>query len=89
MDFIFEFIIEMYMELMFLIVPENISKKRAKIDAIILAVVMIIIVFALFIWGVILLEEKNSSKGFIPICIAVAISLIQIIAGFILYKKKS
>ena len=50
---------------------------------------MIIIVFALFIWGVILLEEKNSSKGFIPICIAVAISLIQIIAGFILYKKKS
>lgn len=87
MDLVIEILIELYMELMFLIIPEkHIGKKHTTIIKIV-AVVVTIILIALFIWGIILITEKQNLWGIAPIAVAVTISLAQIIAGIILYKK--
>lgn len=87
MDILVEIILEVYMELMMLIVPEkNISKKHIVI-AKVLAIAMIALVFGLVIWGCVLLIEKDSLLGVIPIAVAVAISAAQIVFGIVLYKK--
>lgn len=87
MDFILEFFLEIYMELMVLIVPEkNVSKKHiwiAKITAVCVLIGLIVLV----IWGVSLIVDKQNMLGVIPITIAAVLSLAQIVAGIILYNK--
>ena len=41
------------------------------------------------VWGAILLTDYNNHLGYIPIAIALVISIAQIVAGVILYNKKS
>ena len=87
MELVIEIAIELYMELMFLAVPEkNASKKHIWI-ARIAAILVVLGIFALVIWGCVLIWEQNNLWGILPIAVAAVISLAQIIAGIILYKK--
>jgi hypothetical protein len=87
MDMIIEILLEVYMELMFLVVPEkNASKKHIWI-AKIAAILVVLGIFALVIWGGVLIADHNNLWGMIPIAVAVVISLAQIIAGIMLYKN--
>ncbi len=90
MELIFEIIFEVYVELMMYIVPEEkASSKKYRTIVILAATVILLGVFALFIWGCVLISGYNNKLGIIPILIAIVISIIQIIAGFILHDKKS
>lgn len=87
MDILVEAFLEIYMELMFLIVPEkNLSKKHI-IIAKILAICVLAGLFALVLWGVYLIADKNNMLGILPIAVAVVISVVQIVLGILLYKK--
>ena len=87
MDFVLELLLEIYMELMLLIVPEkNVSKRHIRI-AKIAAVCVLVGLIVLVIWGVSLIVDKQNMLGIVPIVIAIVISLAQIVAGIILYKK--
>ena len=90
MELFFEIVFEFYVELMMYIVPEEkVSSKKYRTIAIIAAVVILFGVFALFIWGCVLISDYNNKLGIIPIVIAIVISIIQIFAVFILHDKKS
>lgn len=90
MDLLFEIVFEIYVELMMYIVPEKkASSKTYRTIAILVAAVVLLGVLALFIWGLVLINDYNNKLGIIPIVIATVISIIQIIAGFILHDKKS
>ena len=89
MEFLFEFIFELYLELMMFVVPEEkATSKKYRTFVILVAMAVLLGVIALFIWGCVLLE-RNNYLGFIPILIAIVISIAQIVAGFVLYKKRN
>ena len=90
MEFLFEIVFEFYVELMLHIVPEKkSSSKKHRTIAIFVAILVLLSVFTLFIWGCVLIFNYNNKLGIIPIFFAAFISIIQIIAGFILHNKKS
>ena len=90
MEIIFEILFEVYVALMMYIVPEEkATSKKYRTIAILVATVVLLGVFALFIWGSVLIIDYNNKLGAIPIVIAIVISIVQIIAGFILHDKKS
>lgn len=86
MDIVIEILLEIYMELMMLIVPEKYVGKKMKIVATVLVILMIVGVFALAIWGIAWIAEGNL-WGIAPLGAAIVISLAQIVAGIILYNK--
>lgn len=87
MDFLIELFLEIYMELMMLLVPEKNITKKHKIIATSLALFVLALVFGLIIFGVVLLVDYDNLWGILPLAFAVLISLVQIIAGIVLYKK--
>ena len=87
MDLLAEILFEVYGELMFLIVPEKRTSKKYAIIAKVIAVLVFIGVIALVLWGAILIADHNNLIGIVPISIAAGISLAQIIAGIVLFKK--
>lgn len=87
MDILGEVLIELYMELMLLIVPEkNITKKQRRIAQVI-AAVEILFLAALAIWGAVLVDDYRNPWGWGIIATVAALSLAQVIAGVVLYKK--
>ena len=89
MELFLEIVFEVYVELMMYIVPEEkASSKKYRTIAILVAAVILVGVLALFIWGCVLISDYDNKLGIIPIVISVVISIIQIIAGFILHVKK-
>ena len=87
MELLAEFLIELYMELMLLVIPEkNISKKHRRI-AKILAVCVVLTVLGIAVWGFVLLFEYDNTFGIIPLAIAILLSVAQIVAGVALYNK--
>ena len=87
MEIVVEILLEVYMELMLLVIPEkNVSKKHIWIAKIV-AILVIAGIFALVIWGGVLIADYNNLWGIAPISVAAILSLTQIIAGIILYKK--
>ena len=83
MDIIFEIFLEIYGELMMLIIPESKwTKKKGAIATV--AIVNFVGVMALFLWGVALLTEKGDLLGWLPIFFAALLSVVQI--GFGLYR---
>ena len=84
MELIIEFFLELYMELMMFVVPENTSNKKIKVLATILALTVLAGVFALVIWGLVLIIDKNNLLGIIPLAFAIIISIIQITLGIII-----
>ena len=87
MELLAEILFEVYGELMFLIIPEKKMSKRYVIIAKAIAIFVFIGVIALVLWGAILISDYNNLMGIVPISIAVVISLAQIIAGIVLFKK--
>ena len=87
MDIVIEILLEIYMELMFLVIPEKNATKKHIWIAKITAILVVLGIFALVIWGGVLIVDHNNLWGILPIAVAVVISLVQIIAGIILYKK--
>lgn len=89
MELLLDIIFEIYLELMMLVVPEKkAASKKHRAIAVLVAILVLICVFTLFIWGCVLLDCDNN-LGMIPIILAVAASLAQIVAGIVLYFKKS
>ena len=87
MEIVVEILLEVYMELMLLVIPEkNVSKKHIWIAKIV-AILVIAGIFALVIWGGVLIADYNNLWGIAPISVAAILSLTQIIAGIILFKK--
>ncbi|MBQ3493569.1 MAG: hypothetical protein IJA88_05615 [Clostridia bacterium] len=87
MDLFFEILLEVYMELMMLIVPEKNVTKVHRFFGKLIAIIMLFIIFGLAIYGVILLVDYGNKLGIIPLTIAIIISIVQIILGIIFYKK--
>jgi len=87
MDLIVEILLEIYMELMLLIIPEKNASKKHILIAKIAAFAVVLGIFALVIWGAVLIIDHDNLWGILPIAVAVAMSLAQIIAGILLYKK--
>ena len=87
MDILFEIFLEIYMELMILIVSEKNVTKVHKFIAKVIAIVVLLGIFALVIYGAILWGDYGNKLGIIPITIAIIISVVQITFGIILYKK--
>ena len=87
MDLLAEILFEVYGELMFLIIPEKKMNKKYVMIVKTVAVLVFLGVIALALWGVVLISEYNDLAGIIPISIAAIISLAQIVAGIVLFKK--
>ena len=88
MDILIEIFLEIYMELMMLVVPEKNITKKHKTIAMLLAIVVLVGVFALAIWGIALIVDKQNFLGLLPLGFAVAISVMQIVLGIVFYKKR-
>lgn len=87
MDILIEVVLDLYLELMVMIVPEKNVTKGMRVLAIIIAIVFAFGLPALFLFGVSLLFEKNTVWGLILIIVSALLVLAQIIAGIVLYKK--
>ena len=86
---VFEILLEVYLEFMLLIVPEEkaASKKYRRI-CFFIAVSGLLLVLGLFVCAVILIGNERES-GLIPLFVAIVLSIVQIVAGIVLYTKKS
>ena len=87
MEIIFEVVIELYLELMCIIVPEKNITKGMRVLAIIIAIVLALGLPLLFFEGSYLWLEKNMVLGIILMIVSAVLVLAQIIAGIVLYKK--
>ena len=89
MDIIFEILIEIYMELMLLVVPEEkAAKKRYVVLAFIIALIGISATVAALVYGMYLIVNKNDLLGIIPLTIAAILSISQIVAGIVIHTSK-
>ena len=88
MDIVIEIILEFYMEMMMLIVPDkNMVTKKHRIIAAVIALIVIAGIFALVIFGLTLIIDKGNLLGIIPLSLAIIISAVQIVLGIVFYKK--
>ena len=87
MEFVIEFFFEFYLEMMFFIVPEENASKRHILIAKILAVCVLLVFLALMIWGLVLIVDDNNMWGIAPIAGATVLSVAQITAGMMSYRK--
>lgn len=87
MDIVVEIVLEIYMELMLLIVPEKNITKKHRILARVFAIVELVALAALVIWGVALIVDYQNMLGLIPLAIVLLISVLQVFFGIKLYKK--
>ena len=89
MDILFEILVELYMELMMIIVPEkDASTKKYRVIVTIIAIIGLLATFAAFIFGMSLIIDHNNLLGIIPLAFAVIISVLQIIMGIRSYRNK-
>ena len=89
MDILAEILIDVFMELMMLIVPEEKIGKRHKVLAGLLAGVFSFLLIGIFFFGAYLVFESGNMIGLIPMVLAVAISIVQIVFGIVMYIKKN
>jgi len=88
MQFIYEVCIEIFFELMMYIVPEHTAKStKYRSICLIVALFVLLVVLALFIFGCILIVDYDNDKGAIPITIAVIIAIIHIVVGLVLRSR--
>lgn len=87
MDILFEILFEIYGELMLLIVPDKHRTPKYILLSKVIAIVMLVLAIGLAIFGGVLIFECNNMFGIIPFSFAIVISLVQIIAGIVLYNK--
>lgn len=89
MELLFEILIEIYMELMMLIIPEEKRGKRHYRIATIIAIVCTLGVMALGVWGIVLIVDKQNLLGILPLTVAILLSVMQIVLGIILFIKRN
>ena len=89
MDIVFEIIAELYMELMFLIVPQDKRSKKHYVLTWCTALLFTIGVVALGIWGVALIVAHGKWTGLVPLIFAILISAVQISLGAVLFFKRT
>lgn len=89
MEILIEIILNVYLKMMMLVVPErNVTKKQKRIAEVAASVVTIGMV-ALAVWGIVLIVDHGNLWGIAPIAVAVVLSLAQILAGALLYWKNN
>lgn len=89
MDFLFELLIEIYMEMMMLIVPERKTTSRAyRTLAIVIALVGVTATMVSLIFGLTLIIDHNNMMGIIPLTIAAVLSVGQITMGIIVAIRR-
>ena len=89
MELLFEILIEIYMELMMLIIPEEKRGKRHYRIATVIAIVCTLGVMALGVWGIVLIVDKQNLLGILPLTVAILLSVMQIVLGIILFIKRN
>ena len=89
MDFLIEILLEVYMELMFLIIPEGRRRKKHRIIMVLIASVLTFGLMALGLWGIYMLTEEKNAWGCLPLGIAIVLSAAQIIVGILLYNRRT
>ena len=89
MEFLLELVFEIYLELMMLVVPEKrTTSKGFRALVTVIAILCLLGILALFVWGGVLVFERKNAWGWIPLVFATLLSLAQIIAGFVLSERK-
>ena len=89
MEFIFELLLDCYMELMTAVLPgEKEFKGWRKFFVVSVVILFILGNLALVIWGIAMIED-GSLAGLIPITFAVVLSLTHIILGLILRDRRT
>ena len=89
MDLLFDILFEVYLELMMLIVPEEkAATKKYRIIAILIASLVMVIDFALFILGGALIFDEGRLIGILPLSLAAVLSLAQIVLGIVFSIRK-
>jgi hypothetical protein len=88
MEFVMEILMEVYLELMMLIVPDMGNTKRKKIIAGILAIVSALGCIALFLVGTGFAMDGNDGWGMFFILLSISISAIQILYGIIVWSRR-
>ena len=87
MDILVEILLDVYGELMLLVIPGKSRSRKYALIARGIAVLVLLGVFALVLWGVWLLDGGHMA-GIAPITVAAAISVAQITAGIVLTVKR-
>ena len=88
MDILVEVFLEVYMELMFLIIPEDKRGRKVRGLAALLAILSLFGIMAMAFLGIVLITEKANPWGWLPLLLAVGLSIAQITFGILLYKRK-
>ena len=89
MDLLFDILFEVYLELMMLIVPEEkAATKKYRIIAMLIASLVMVIDFALFILGGTLIFDEGRLIGILPLSLAAVLSLAQIVLGIVFSIRK-
>lgn len=88
MEFVMEILMEVYLELMMLIVPDMGNTKRKKIIAGILAIASALGCIALFLMGAGFAMDGNDGWGMFFILLSISLSAIQILYGIIAWSRR-
>ena len=89
MDLLIEILLEIYMELMLLVIPEGKIGRKQRGIATVLAFLVTFGIMALAIWGIVWIVETNNPWGWLPLLLAILLSAVQIIFGVRLYIRKN
>ena len=89
MDLLIEILIEVYMELMLLIIPEDKRGRKQRGLAAFIAILALAGIMALAIWGIVWIVDKANPWGWLPLMIALALSMVQIAFGIRLHIRKN
>ncbi len=90
MEILLEILFEVYIELMMYVVPEEkATSHKYRIFATVIALMALVGVIALFIWGCFLIVNHDNKLGIIPVVVAIIFSIVQIYAGLVVQSRKS
>ena len=76
------------MELMLLVIPESKNGRKRKGIAMLLAIFSLLGIMALAIWGIVWIVDSKNPWGWIPLILAILLSVAQIALGIRLYIRK-
>ena len=83
-----EIFLEIYMELMLLVIPESKNGRKRKGIAMLLAIFSLLGIMALAIWGIVWIVDSKNPWGWIPLILAILLSVAQIALSIRLYIRK-
>ncbi len=89
MDILIEILLDIYMECMFLIIPEEKCTKRQLLIMKVIAIVCTLGILALGVWGAVWVFDGKNAWGWLPLSLAILLSAIQIIFGIVLFIRRN